>query len=301
MKKKLVFILITFILNIPIVAAVENITVSDNPIFSPDSTISLEPQDNGLNLGDFLVPESQITKVERSTENFASVGFMLKVKRKAYVGAESEFEPIPIIEGKYDRFFIKSTTLESVSGYIGGYNFYSDRQFVLSGTMEYHIAGQDAKKLEYPYNQFIPTKDSEFYFGISSQFIPEANPEFALGIDVSKNFLNSGGLRIKAYGERFLAYTPELYIVPAVSYEFLNKDYCNYYYAVPSTKYNIPSYKDVSGGKFGVHLDLVYKLGENMSFRSINNLEIFSNEIASSTLIASRILYNIGLGLSFNF
>ena len=300
MKKSFFFFILLFINSFTSFGAVENIAVSDNLIFTPDATINLEPIDNGLNLDDFLVPEAQAAKLERSTENRLSIGLIMNIKRKAYLGEESNFETYPLIEAKYDNFFLKPSTLSTVSGYIGGYNFYSDRQFVLSGIVEYHLAELDSKKLQYPYNQFVRSKDSEFYFGLSGKFIPEANPEFSLGLDVSKNFLNSGGLRIKAYGERFIAYTPDLYVVPGVSYEFLDKDYFNYYYSVPSYK-SLPAYEDVSGGKFGAHLDIVYNLGENMDFRSINSVEILSNEISQSPIIANKINLNIGVGLVFTF
>lgn len=299
--KRIFFSIALFLLSsIQIFSAVENISFTDSPIFSPQTTLNLEPIDRGLGLDDFLISESPSIRLERSDENKLSLGLIMNIKRKAYLGEESNFETYPLIEAKYDKFFIKPSTLDSVSGYIGGYNFYSDRQFVLSGTVEYHLAEQDSKRLENPYNKFIKSKDSEYYFGLSGKFIPEANPEISMGLDIGKNFFNSGALRIKAYGERYIPYTPDLYIVAAISYVFLDKDYCNYYYSVPRSIYG-DSYEDFSGGKFGAHMDLVYNLGENVNFRSINSLEIFSNEISQSPIIANKINLNVGLGLMFTF
>lgn len=300
--KKIFFIFILIIIsNFYLFGAVENIAVSDSLIFTPDSTLSLEPEDNGLNLDDFLISENNSTRLEKSNENKFSIGVIMNIKRKAYLGEESNFETYPLVEAKYDKFFLKPSTLDTVSGYIGGYNFYADRQFILSGMVEYHLAEQDSKRFEYPYNNFIPSKESEFYFGLSSQFIPEEIPEFTLGLDVSKNFLNSGAFRIKVYGERYIAYSPDLAVIPAISYVFLDKDYVNYYYSVPANNYKIPSYEDISGGKFGAHLDFIYNLGENIDFRSINSVEIFSNEISQSSIIANKIVLNLGLGLMFTF
>ncbi len=300
MKKYFFFITILFSVNFYVFSAVENISIADGLIFTPNTTINLEPLDEGLNLDDFLISESPSIKLERSDENRLSLGLMMNIKRKAYLGEESNFETLPIIEAKYDNFFIKPSTLDTISGYIGGYNFYSDRQFVLSGIVEYHLAEQDSKRLDSPYNQFIKSKDSEFYFGLSGKYIPEASPELSMGIDIGKNFLNSGALRIKAYGERYIPYTQDLYLITAFSYVFLDKDYCNYYYSVPRTKWT-DSYEDFSGGKFGAHLDLVYSLGDNINFRSINSVEIFSNEISQSPIIANKINLNVGLGLMFTF
>lgn len=297
MKKYFLFYMLTLF---NIFGAVENIASSDSLIFTPDTSITLEPEDNGLNLDDFLVSDSDSIRLERTNENRFSIGLIMNIKRKPYLGEESNFETYPLVEIKYDKFFLKPVTLSTISGYVGGYNFYADRQFVLSGTIEYHLAEFDAKRLTSPYYLYVPSKDSEFYFGLSGHFIPEANPEFTLGVDVSKNFLNSGGLRIKAYGERYIAYTADLAVIPAISYEFLDTDYVNYYYSVPAYK-TTPAYNDVSGGKFGAHLDLVYNLGENIDFRSINSVEVFSTEISQSPIVTNKIVLNVGLGLMFTF
>lgn len=300
MKKIFFFLSIFAYSNLNIFSAVENISVTDSLIFTPEATINLEPIDEGLNLDDFLITESPSVRLERSDENRLSLGLIMNIKRKAYLGEESNFETYPLIEAKYDKFFIKPSTMDTVSGYIGGYNFYSDRQFVLSGIVEYHLAEQDSKRLENNYNKFIKSKDSEFYFGLSGKYIPDANPELSMGIDVEKNFFNSGALRIKAYGERYIPYTQDLYLITAFSYIFLDKDYCNYYYSVPKNIY-YDSYEDFSGGKFGAHLDLVYNLGDNINFRSINSVEILSNEISQSPIVANKINLNVGLGLMFTF
>ena len=155
MKKYFFFITILFSVNFYVFSAVENISIADGLIFTPNTTINLEPLDEGLNLDDFLISESPSIKLERSDENRLSLGLMMNIKRKAYLGEESNFETLPIIEAKYDNFFIKPSTLDTISGYIGGYNFYSDRQFVVSGIVEYHLAEQDSKRLDSPYNQFI--------------------------------------------------------------------------------------------------------------------------------------------------
>lgn len=303
MKRFHIFTLFLFLNSFFLFAEVENISVSNNLIFTPDTSLveELVPKDLGLTLDDFSIEENQTASLERSGENKFSVGILMNIKRSAYYGAESDFEAYPLIEVKYDKFFLKPANLEAVMGYTGGYSFYSDGQFVVSGIAEYHLADLNAKKLEYPYSNFIESKKSEFYFGVSGKFIPESNPEFMLGADISKNFFNSGGFKIRVYGERYISFTSDFYIIPSISYVFLDKDYVNYYYSVPTNKYGIDAYEDVSGNKFGAHLDMLYKLGENVSFRSMSSVEVLSNEIALSPIVSNRFNLNIGVGIMFDF
>ena len=302
MKKFSLFSIFLFSCNLLLMGAVENITVSDNIIFTPDVAVSEvpEPEDYGLNLDDFIISDSN-TRLERDTENKLSIGLLTTILRKPYYGAESDFSIYPLIEGKYNNFFIKPTTTDTISGYVGGYNFYSDNQFVVSAITEYQLSKLASKDLASPYNKFIESKDSEFYFGFSGKFIPDSNPDFMLAAEITKNFLNSGGGKVKIYGERYIGLTPDLQIIPAISYTFLDKNYVDYFYGVPSNSSNVTSFKNASGSKFGIHLDLTYSLGDNISFKSISSVEILSNDIAQSSLIANNINMNIGLGLMYHF
>ena len=288
--------------NFIVFGAVENIDMSNNLIFTPDTEITteFEPKDKGLNLEEFNTNGKNV-KFERSTENKISVGLLTTILRKPYYGAESDFSLYPLIEAKYKDFYIKPVTLDTVSGYMGAYNFYSDNQFLVSAIAEYQLSETSSKDLGYPFNNFIESKDSEFYFGLSTKFIPESNPNFSLTAEVSKNFMNSKGAKVKLYGERYISLTPDLQLIPAVSYTFLDKKYVDYYYGVPKNNYGKASYLNASGNKFGLHLDLIYSLGDNISFRSINSLEIFSNEISESPLVANKINMNLGIGLMYTF
>ncbi|MBN2838673.1 MAG: MipA/OmpV family protein [Fusobacteriaceae bacterium] len=282
--------------------AVENITLSNDLIFTPEVAVNnnFEPEDKGLKLDEFDTSNRNI-QFERGTENKISVGLLMTILRKPYYGAESDFSIYPLVEAKYKDFYIKPVTLDTVPGYFGAYNFYSDSQFLLSATAEYQLSEVSSKELGSPYNNFVETKDSELYLGLSAKFIPDSNPDFSLTTEISKNFMNSGGAKIKVYGERYINLTPDLQIIPAVSYTFLDKKYVNYFYGVPANSYGKSSYLNASGSKFGVHLDLVYGLGENISFRSISSLEILSNEISQSPLVANKVVMNIGLGLMYTF
>lgn len=302
--KKLFFIASIMFLNAyALFSEVENISISNNLIFTPDVNIveALTPEDNGLNLDDFLITENQTSRSERGNEDKISIGLLMNIKKNPYLGVESGFEVFPLIEAKYDKFFVKPNTIETVSGYQGGYIFYSDTQFMLSGIIDYQISNLDVEKLEAPLPSILEKKKSEFYFGLSGKFVPVSSPEFSIAVDVAKNFNNSGGLKVKFYGERYIQYTPLLYVVPGISYIFLDKDYINYYYGVPENLVNVTPYGDTPGNKFGAHLDLVYTLGENIDFRSINSIELLSTEIAESPLVTNRINLNIGIGIMFTF
>ena len=301
MKKFSLISIILFSYNLLLMGAVENITVSDNIIFTPDVTVAEvpEPEDYGLNLDDFIISDSN-TRFERSTENHLSIGLLTTILRKPYYGAESDFSIYPLIEGKYNDFFVKPITTDSISGYMGGFNFYSDKQFIVSAIAEYQLSKLAAKDLASPYNKIVDSKDSEIYFGFSGKFIPDSNPDFMLAAEITKNFLNSGGGKFKIYGERYIGLTPDLQIIPAISYTFLDKNYVDYFYGVP-TNSSVASFQNVAGSKFGIHLDLTYSLGDNISFRSINTIEILSNDIAQSPIVANNINMNIGLGLMYHF
>ena len=95
MKKYFFFITILFSVNFYVFSAVENISIADGLIFTPNTTINLEPLDEGLNLDDFLISESPSIKLERSDENRLSLGLMMNIKRKAICGININMPPIP--------------------------------------------------------------------------------------------------------------------------------------------------------------------------------------------------------------
>ncbi len=83
MKKLSLFSIILFSYNLMLMGAVENITVSDNIIFTPDVAVSEvpEPEDYGLNLDDFVISDGN-TRFEKNTENKVSVGLLTTILRK---------------------------------------------------------------------------------------------------------------------------------------------------------------------------------------------------------------------------
>lgn len=287
------FFLINTILSL---GAVENINIKDERIFTPDTNEvkTLEPTDKGFNNSDFEPTNTNSSKQ-------LSVGLISNIQRRATYGAETDFEIIPIIEGQYKNFSVKPITLDSIPGYIGTYNFYNNRRFKTYATSEYEFSSLDASKLVYPYNKFIESKNSELYFGLSGKYYPESDSDMNIGIDISKNFMESKGTKLKIYTERISQVTKDLEIVGGLSLTFLDKNYVNYFYGVPKNSYSVDSYQDASGFKGGIHLDLKYRITDNTYFRSINSIEFLSSELAMSPIINNNVNFNIGFGIQVTF
>lgn len=286
--------------------AVENVTSGNEFLFSNESssTFFIESEEKGLSLDEFRTPNKQSIRTSDGTSNKFSLGLMMNMKKLPYQGLDASFGLLPLIEIKYNQFFIQPNVIETTSGYEIGYTLYSDPQFLINAFSEYHFGGYDSSKLAYPYSLGLEDKNSEFFFGAQALFIPESNPEFQLGADIAKSFVGSEGIKFRLYGQRYIPYTQDLFIIPGVSYVFLNDDYVNYYYGVSQSeadKIGILPYSRTSGHKFGAHVDILYSVSPNLQFRSINAIEFLSNDIVSSPIVNSSINITLGLGMMFTF
>ncbi len=286
--------------------AVENVKSGNEFLFSNESsrTFFIESEEKGLSLDEFRTPSKQSIRTSDGTDNKFSLGFMMNMKKLPYQGLDASFGLLPLIEVKYNQFFIQPNIIETTSGYEIGYTLYSDPQFLISAFAEYHFGGYEASRLAYPYSLGLEDKNSEFFFGAQALFIPESNPEFQLGIDLTRNFTNSEGMKLRLFGQRYIPYTQDLFLIPGFSYVFLNDDYVNYYYGVnqnEAERIGILPYSRTSGHKFGAHIDILYSISPNLQFRSINAVEFLSNDIVSSPIVNSSINITLGLGIMFTF
>lgn len=285
---------------------VENVTSGNEFLFSNESsgTFFIENEEKGLSLDEFNIPKTQSIRTSSGNENSFSLGMMMNMNKLTYLGIDASFDLLPLIDIKYNNFFIRPSVVETTKSYEAGYTFYSDTQFLVNALIEYHMAGYDASKLDYPYSKYLDDKNSEFYLGVSAKFIPESSPEFELSADITQNLTDSEGMRIKFYAQRYIQYTQDLFIIPGVSYVFLNDKYVKNYYGITSEEADnlgISSYSPSSGNKFGAHIDISYNISPNLKFRSINAIEFLSNDIVSSPVVENSSNISLGIGLMFTF
>ena len=293
-----------------IYGAVENVSSNGEFLFSNDQTNSflIRTEEEGLSLDEFEVSFNEELKERVSSNNSKKgVGLMMSMKKLPYGDLNSDFVVLPIIEIKTDRFYVAPNKVETISGYELGYNVYQNNTTIMSVFSEYHMNGYDSSDFKGSKSEFsnLSDKKEEFFLGAKAEYVPEASPETKVTFDIARSIGDSEGTRFRLYGQRYIQYTPDLFIVPGASYVFYDRNYVRYYYGITDAEAEeitgISSYSPVNGHKFGVNLDIVYQISPNVSFRSINSMEFLSNDIVSSPLVTDTIIISIGVGMMFTF
>lgn len=306
--KKLILLNI-FLLISTINAAVENVSPNNSFLFGNENTNTffIQTEEKGLSLDEFDTPFEDKTKISsHSGERKRSIGALISIKKLPYGELNSDFEILPVIELEYPSFYIKPNTVETISGYEFGYKLYQNQSLKFNAFLEYHMNGYEASNFRGSKSNFsnLDDKESEFFIGISASIVPETSPEFKISADISKSFETSEGLRGRIYGQRYIPYANDLFIVPGVSYTFIDSNYVRYYYGISQSeaeRVGIEGYSPTSGHKFGISLDLLYNVSPNVSFRSMNTVEFLSNNIVSSPIVSDSILITVGVGMVFSF
>jgi outer membrane protein len=293
-----------------IYGAVENVSSNGEFLFSNDQTNSflIRTEEEGLSLDEFEVTFSEELKERVSSNNSRkSIGMMMSMKKLPYGELNSDFVVLPIIEIKTDMFYVAPNKVETISGYEFGYNAYQNSNTMLSAFAEYHMNGYDSSDFRGSKSEFssLSDKKEEFFLGVKAEYVPEASPETKVTLDLSRSMGDSEGIRFRLYGQRFIQYTPDLFIVPGASYVFYDRSYVGYYYGITDAEAEdisgVSAYSPVSGHKFGINLDIIYQISPNVSFRSINSMEFLSNDIVSSPIVTDTMIISIGVGMMFMF
>lgn len=290
-------------------AAVENVSANNSFLFGNENTNNffIRTEERGLSLDEFDAPFENKTRVQGHNGDVRrSVGALISIKKLPYGELNSDFEILPLIELEYPSFYIKTNTIETVSGYEFGYKIYQNQSMNLNAFVEYHMNGYDSSNFRGSKSHFsnLDNKDPEFFIGLSASLVPETSPEFKISGDISRSFQESEGLKGRVYGQRFIPYANDLFLIPGVSYTFIDREYVRYYYGITEAeakRLDIEGYSPTSGHKFGISLDILYNMSPNVSFRSINTIEFLSNNIVSSPIVSDSVLISVGVGLSFSF
>lgn len=308
MKKWALLLFVSFIYTV--YGAVENVSSNGEFLFSNDQTNSflIRTEEEGLSLDEFEVSFNEELKERVSTgTNKKSVGILMSMKKLPYGELNSDFIMLPIIEIQTPKFYIEPNKVETVSGYELGYNLYQNNSSIVSAFTEYHMNGYDASDFRGSKSEFsaLEDKNEEFFLGLKAQYVPPESPESKVTLDLSRSLGDSEGTRARLYFQRYIQYTPDLFLVPGASYVFYDRNYVGYYYGISDQEASeisgVGSYSPVNGHKFGISLDIIYKISQNVSFRSINSLEFLSNDIVSSPIVTDSMVISVGVGMMFTF
>ena len=228
---------------------------------------------------------------ERSWKADAGIGVM--AERSPYKGVGTEGNPIPILDLKYKKLYLRGTEL--------GYEVFEGERFKVSAFTDfmggYEVEGGDLDKGY----QDIEDRDLQFEGGLELTYrLPddyEIAARVALGSEGNRYTL--GGSKLYFIGEKTI-------IRPSVYATFNDSSYTDYYFGVTKDEAakNDGIKKEYDAGssqEYGVELMTEYDLNESFILVGFGGVKCLSGKIDESPIVDDNFIYEVGLGFKYKF
>ena len=226
--------------------------------------------------------------------NSIGVGY---TTRTSIYKSDRENSFLPMVDFKYDNFFIKGAT---VNGMSIGYNVYEDDFYTLSLYVKpfggYKISSGDMdygyKSIDSRHRKIMGGAEFKVYTGIYET-------ELSTSVDYGKK---GGNILVQLTRPYFV--NSDLVVIPSVNFAYFNSEYIDYYFGVnkDETGGSIKNYYDGKAGyTFGVNLTGRYRVTDSFSVLGFVGVNKLSSEIENSPIVDDDVMYFAGTGIVYTF
>ncbi|GLI55178.1 membrane protein [Propionigenium maris DSM 9537] len=223
----------------------------------------------------------------------ADVGIGLMAERSPYKGVGTEGSPIPVLDLKYKKLYLRGTEL--------GYEAFETERFKVSAFADfmggYEVEGGDLDKGY----QDIDDRDTQFEGGLELTYkLPE---DYELTARIA---LGSEGNRYTLEGSKLYFIGEKTIIRPSVYAAFNDSSYTDYYFGVTKDEAakNEGIKKEYNAGssqEYGIELMAEHDLNESFALVGFGGVKYLSGEIDDSPIVDNNFIYEVGAGFKYKF